>query len=272
MEFLEALSRHTFLQNALLAAVLAPLGCGMIGTLVVVKRLSFYTGGIAHSLLAGLGLAHLLRFPPMLGALAAALAAALLIGYIHSRWRQQEDVLVTCLWASGVALGVLFLSRTPHYGVDLLSYLFGNILLVSRTDLWLMAGLDFCILVLVVGLHRRFSALLLDEEFAAARGLCVEAYYLLLLCLVSLTVVVLVQIVGMVLLLALVTLPAATSLLFARSLTQAMVGACVLGVLLTCAGLALSYQPNLPTGSCIVLLCALSYLGAGLLCRLRASG
>ena len=270
MEFLEAVSRHTFMQHALLAAVLAPLGCGIIGTLVVVKRLSFYTGGIAHSLLAGLGLAHLLQFPPLLGALLASLAAALLIAYIHSRWRHQEDVLVTCLWASGMALGVLFLSRTPHYGADLMSYLFGNILLVSRGDLWLMASLDLCILILVIGLRRQFSALLLDEEFAAARGLCVEGYYLLLLCLVSLTVVLLLRVVGMVLLLALVTLPAATALLFARSLLGAMLGACVLGVTLTCIGLSLSYQHNLPAGSCIVLLCALGYLGAGLLRRLRS--
>ena len=141
-EFLSALMNYSFMQNALAACVLASIGCGVIGTYVVVKRVGFLAGGIAHTVLAGMGIAYFMGGSPLLGAVIAALFAAVFISFIKLRWKQQEDILVAAFWSVGMAIGILFISRTPGYSVDLMSFLFGNILLVSRSDLILMMALD----------------------------------------------------------------------------------------------------------------------------------
>ncbi|QEP42512.1 metal ABC transporter permease [Ectothiorhodospiraceae bacterium BW-2] len=260
MEFFIALGSYPFLQHALLAALLASLGCGVVGTYVVVKRIAFIAGGIAHSVLGGMGAAVYYGFEPLHGALIAAVVAALLIGWVRLQWRAQEDTLIGALWAVGMAIGILFLSQSPGYQSDLTSYLFGNILLVPRESLWFMAGLDL-ILLLVVGLfQRQFLAVVFDEEFARLRGISVAFFYLLLLILVAVTVVLLIQVVGLILVLALLTLPAAVAGHYLHSLGRMMVVATLLGAGLSVSGLALSYQYDLPAGATIILLAGLLYI------------
>lgn len=259
-EFLEALSRHAFLQNAIAAGLLAGVACGVIGTYVVVKRIVFISGGIAHTVLGGMGIAYFLGAAPMYGAVIAAIVAALIIGLVSLKANQREDTLIGALWAFGMAIGVLFISRTPGYNVDLMSYLFGNILLVPRRDVVGILVLDAAILTIVLLLSKRLLAVCYDEEFARLQGVRVSGLYLLLLCLIALTVVILVQVVGIVLVIALLTLPAAIAGHYARSLTQMMILAAALGSLLTIGGLAVSYQPDLPPGATIIVLASVAYL------------
>jgi zinc transport system permease protein len=259
-EFLTALGHHAFLQTALVTGLLASLGCGIIGPFVVVKRIGYLAGGIAHSVLSGMGAALYFGFDPLAGALAAALLAALLIGGVRLLWQTREDTLIGALWAIGMAVGVLFISRTPGYGTDLMSYLFGNILLVPPRDIWWMVGLDV-LLLLVVGLfYRQFLAVAFDEELARLRGVPVAFFYLLLLCLVAVTVVLLIRVVGLILVIALLTLPAAIASQFFHSLGRIMLVATLLGGLFTSSGLAISYGPDLPVGPTIVLLAGAIYL------------
>lgn len=270
-DFFTALGQHGFLQTALIAGLLASLGCGVIGTFVVVKRITFLAGGIAHSVLGGMGAALYFGADPLGGALAAALISALLIGWVRLHWSAQEDTLIGALWAIGMAVGILFIAKTPGYSSDLMSYLFGNILLVPARDLWVMAGLDGLLLLIVWAFYRQFQAVAFDEELARLRGVPVTFFYLLLLCLVAVTVVLLIQVVGLILVIALLTLPAAIAGHYVHSLARIMVVATLLGMVFTSTGLALAYGPDLPAGPTMILLAGIVYvvsaLASGLLHR-----
>jgi len=265
--FFTALAKHDFLQTAVAAALLASIGCGLMGTYVVVKRISFLAGGIAHSVLGGMGAAVCLGFDPLHGALLAAISAALLIGWVRLNWQTQEDTLISALWAIGMAAGVLFITKAPGYQADLMGYLFGNILLVSHESLWFMLALDILLLIVVGAYHHQFLAVVFDEEFARLRGIPVGFYYLLLLVLVAVTVVLLIRIVGLILVLALLTLPAAVAGHYVHSLGRIMLIATLLGILLSISGLALSYGPDLPAGPTIILLAGAVYVVSALFIR-----
>jgi zinc transport system permease protein len=266
-ELIQAFSEYAFLQTAFLAGLLASIGCGVIGTFVVVKRIAFMAGGIAHSVLGGMGAALYFGFDPLLGALAAAVLSALLIGMVRLAWNAQEDTLIGALWAIGMAIGILFIAKTPGYSTDLMSFLFGNILLVPRRELWFMAGLDLVLVLTVILFYRQLLAVTFDEEFARLRGVPVTFFYLLLLCLVAVTVVLLIQVVGLILVIALLTLPAAIAGHYVHSLGGMMMIATLLGGVFTSAGLALSYGPDLPAGPTMVLLAGSVYVVSALLSR-----
>jgi zinc transport system permease protein len=260
IDFFQALLQFSFLQKALLGGVLASIGCGIIGSYVVVKRIGFMAGGISHAVLGGMGAALFFGLSPLGGALAAALVAAMLIGWISLRWKEREDTLISALWAVGMAIGIIFISKTPGYSVNLMSYLFGNILMVPTQDIWLMAWIDLLVLVTVWLFYRQFLAVSFDEEFARLRGVPVTGFYLLLLCMVAVTVVLLIQVVGLILVIALLTLPAAIAAQYLNSLGKMMLAASLLGMLFTTAGLAVSYVADLPSGASIILLAGLVYL------------
>jgi len=267
--FFTALATYDFLQAALIAGLLASIGCGVMGTYVVVKRIAFLAGGIAHSVLGGMGVALYFGFDPSTGALVAAVAAALLIGWVRLQWKTQEDTLIGALWAIGMAVGILFIAKTPSYQTDLMSYLFGNILLVPRESLWFMATLDAVLLGVVGTYHRRFLAVVFDEEFARLRGIPVTFFYLLLLVLVAITVVLLIRVVGLILVLALLTLPAAVAGHYVHSLGAMMLLATLLGSAVSTLGLALSYGPDLPVGPTIILLAGALYVVSALFTQTR---
>lgn len=265
-EFLDALRTQSFMQFALLAGLLASVACGVVGTYVVVRRITYIAGGISHCVLGGIGAAVFLQrvhgwhITPLVGAVVAAMGAALIIGFVSIRAKQREDTVIGALWAIGMAAGVLFIARTPGYTQDLMSYLFGNILMVTREDLWLIAGLDAVVLAVALLFYKPLLAVCFDEEFARVRGLNVEFYYLVLLCLTALTVVLLITVVGIVLVIALLTLPVAVAGHFARRLWQMMALATVLSMIFTTAGLAVSYGPDLPAGATIIIIAGAAYL------------
>lgn len=260
MNFFEVLTTQTFLQFALISGVLASIGCGIIGTYVVVKRISFLAGGIAHSVLAGMGIAYFFGKDPILGAIISAIIAALIIGWINIKWREGEDVIIAAVWSVGMAIGILFIAKTPGYTVDLMSYLFGNILMVSSQELYLMLILDVILLLFVGYFYKQFLIVCFDEEFARLRGINVEFFYILLLCMVSLTVVLLIQIVGLILVIALLTLPAAIASHYRKSIKGIMLLAVILGMLFNSLGLMLSYEPDLPAGATIILIAGTCYI------------
>ncbi|MEZ4600670.1 MAG: metal ABC transporter permease [Syntrophotaleaceae bacterium] len=258
--FFDALFTQTFMQNALVGGLLAAVACGIAGAYVVVKRIGYMAGGIAHAVLGGMGLAYFLGRSPVTGAIITAIVAALIIGWVGLYWRQQEDTAISALWAVGMAAGVLLISATPGYTVDLMSYLFGNILMIPRENLYLIFGLDLAIVIFVVLFYKQLLAVSFDEEFAELRQVRVKLFSLLLLCLVALTVVILIQVVGLILVIALLALPAAIAGQFVHSLGKIMLVAMALGALFTTGGLAFSYQYDLPSGAATVLLTGLVYL------------
>ncbi|MGV6858494.1 MAG: metal ABC transporter permease [bacterium] len=259
-EFITALLDQSFLQYALLGGMLASIGCGIIGSYVVVKRIGFLAGGIAHAVLGGMGAAFFFGYAPMMGALVSAIIAALIIGWVTLHWQEREDTLIGALWAIGMAIGILFISRSPGYSVDLMSYLFGNILMVNKQGVWEMAAMDLFLMTTVGLFYKQFLAVSFDEEFARIRGVRVTVFYLLLLCLVAVTVVLLIQVVGLILVIALLTLPAAIASQHVRTLSVMMIIATLLGMLFTVSGLALSYGPDLPSGATIILVAGVAYL------------
>ena len=266
-EFLKDLPRYPFLQHALLVGVLAGVACGIIGSYVVTKKISYIAGSISHTVLGGLGAARYFQvvhgwdwFDPLYGAVLASLIAALAIGLVSMKARQREDTVIGALWAVGMAAGILFISQTPGYSEDLMSYLFGSILMVSTQDLWLIAGLDLLVVIVAALFYNQFLAVCFDEEFARLRGVRVEAFYLLLLCMTALTVVLLVTVVGIIMVIAIITLPAAVAGEFMKRLWHMMLLSALLTVAFTTAGLALSYGPNLPAGATIIVIAGAAYL------------
>lgn len=250
---LEAL-QYEFMRNALLAGLLAAVACGIVGVYVVVKKIVFISGGIAHASFGGIGLGYFLGINPIIGALFFALASGLAIGGVTRKTRLPEDTAIGILWAMGMALGVIFIALTPGYAPDLMSYLFGNILTVPFSDILLMLVLDVVIIGIVVALYKEYLILSFDEEYGTAIGMPVEKLYLLMLAMISLTVVVLIRVVGMILVIALLTFPAAMARQFTYNMKTMMLLSVLFGFLFTFAGLWLSYVLRLPSGATIILL------------------
>lgn len=274
-EFIDAVTRHTFLQNALAAGALTSVACGVVGTYVVTRRITLIAGSLAHCVLGGMGAAYYLRtvhgwdwLHPLHGAVAAALAAAFIISAVRVHRMEREDTVISALWAVGMAAGVMFLFRTPGYKADLMTYLFGNILMADASALKLLVGLDAAVIAVGLLFYHHLMAVCFDEEFARVRGVNTKVYYTLLLCLTALTVVTLVYVVGIVLVIALVTLPVAIAGLFAKKLWQMMMLAAALSFVFTTGGLAVSYGPDLPAGATSILLAGAVYL----LVRITVSG
>ncbi|MBN1193741.1 MAG: metal ABC transporter permease [Methanomicrobiaceae archaeon] len=249
---------YEFFQHALIAGFLASIACGIIGTYVVVKKISFISGGISHSAFGGIGLGYLLGFEPLLGAIVFSLGSALGIG-IASRHGEEEDTVIATMWATGMAMGILFISRAPGYAPDLLSYLFGNILFVPTQDLVVMVVLNAVIIGVVYLLYNEFLAITFDEEFASIMNIPVDRVYLLLLCLIALTVVMLIRIVGVILVIALLTIPAAIARQHLTSIHRIMALAILLGIVFTFAGIWISALANVPSGAGIILIGASTY-------------
>ncbi|MDY6911603.1 MAG: metal ABC transporter permease [Chloroflexota bacterium] len=265
---LEAL-QYEFMRNALFAGLLASVACGIIGTYVIVKRLVFISGGIAHTSFGGIGLGYFLGINPVVGALLFTVASALGMGMVTKRTRLAEDTAIGILWAMGMALGIIFIGLTPGYAPDLFGYLFGNILTVPLSDLTLMLALDVVIIAVVISLYKEFLAISFDEEFGVVAGVPVERLYLLLLCLIALTVVVLIRVVGIILVIALLTIPAATARQFTCDLKKMMLLSVLFGAVFTFCGLWLSYELDLASGATIILVSGALFILSLSVSRLR---
>lgn len=248
---LELLSME-FMQNALVASILVAVACGVMGTFVVVNRLTSLSGGVAHASFGGVGLAALFGFSPMFGSLGFAVACAMLMGILTWRDRKKSDTFIGVIWAGGMALGVILTDMTPGYNGEMMSFLFGSLLTVPTDLLYWMGALLVVILVAVIAKFRKFLAISYDPEFARVQGMPVLAYYMALIALIALTVVIAVQAVGMILVIALLTIPAYIAENFAKSLAQMMVVSVIVSLILVISGLLLACQLNLVVGPTII--------------------
>jgi zinc transport system permease protein len=258
-----------FMRNALMAGFLASIVCGIIGTLVVVNRMVFVSGGIAHAAYGGIGLAFFFGFSYLWGILGFSLLISLVIAAVSLKAKQRADTIIGVLWAVGMAMGVILLDLTPGYNVDLMSYLFGSILTVPISDLWLMVILDGLVLITVSYFYHDLVSLSYDEELAQIRGVPVRVLYFLLMAMIALSVVMIVQVVGLILVIAMLTIPPFISEKFSGSILQMMLYSVLLNLLFTTLGLWLSYSLNLTSGPSIILVAAAGFFLSLLVERLR---
>ncbi len=256
---IESILKYTFLQHAVLGAVLASIACGIIGTIIVEKRLLMMSGGIAHTAFGGIGLGYYLGIEPILGALGFTAASALGITAIKRNSNVNSDVLVGMFWPLGMAMGILFIAFTPGYPPDMTSYLFGDILTVSRLDLVYMCILDAFILLTVLAFYNLMQAYLFDEEFSTALGLNTVFVEYLVFLLIAVTVVVMIRVVGIILILALLCVPPTISRWLSFNLARIMAWSILIGIVLSLAGLWVSYVLNVSSGASIVILAVFSY-------------
>ncbi|OAB61516.1 hypothetical protein AY599_26525 [Leptolyngbya valderiana BDU 20041] len=259
-QFLTEALQFDFMRNALLAGLLVSVACGVIGTFVVVNRIVFISGGIAHAAYGGIGLGYFFGFDPVLGAIAFSLASALGMGVVQRRTEQRADTLIGVMWAIGMAIGIIFIDMTEGYKADLMSYLFGSILTVPPSDLMLMLAIDVVIVALVVLFYKELLAISFDPVFATTRNVPVNALYLMLVAAIALTVVMVMQVVGLILTIALLTMPAAIAGRFVKDIKQMAIAASLLGIIFTTVGLFLSYTFDLTSGATIILVSGVAYL------------
>ncbi len=255
---LEAL-QFDFMRNALLAGLLVSISCGIIGTLVVVNRIVFISGGIAHAAYGGIGISYFLKFNPVFGAILFSIFSAIGMGMLQRRLKERADTLIGVMWAMGMAIGIIFIDLTPGYKADLMSYLFGSILAVPSQDLWGMALIDVSILIFVIIFYKELLAISFDETFATIRNLPVELIYLLLMAAIALTVGMMMRVVGLIMVIALLTIPAAISSQLVKDMKIMMGFASLLGMVFTTLGLWLSYSLNLTSGATIILVAGTAY-------------
>ena len=256
---IETILKYNFLQNAIMAAVLASIACGVIGVYIMEKKLVMMSGGIAHTAFGGIGLGYFLKVEPIFTALGVSVIAALAVAALKRKARTDSDLLIGMFWSLGMALGVVFIAMTPGYPPDIASVLFGNILAVSRSDLRLILGLDILVLATVTAFYQMFKAYIFDEEFASVAGVPVRALEYLMYILVAVTVVVMIRVVGIILVIALLTAPPAIAKQFTYDMKKIMALSVLLGIGFCFAGLWVSYTVRLASGASIVLVAVGAY-------------
>ena len=247
---------YAFMQRALIAAVLVGIVCSVIGTYVVLKRLAFIGAGISHSAFGGVALGYLLGLSPVGVAIPFSLATAMAIGWVSRKGKIPEDTAIGIFFASTMALGVLFIGLREGYNVDLFGYLFGSILAVSVSDIWLILGLGLGVIAVVILLFKEFFFMSFDEEMATVSGLPVQGLYFVLLGLMALTVIISIKLVGIILVQALLVIPAAAAYQLTRNFIRMMLISVLIGLISGVLGLFLSYWCDLASGATIVLTAA----------------
>jgi len=267
MSFFTDIYTYSFLQLALMAIVLSSIASGIVGTIVVVRRSTYIAGAISHCVLGGLGVARYFEVvhgmhwaTPLVGAIASSVIAATAIAVSLFWARERLDSVLSIIWAMGMAIGISFIMKTPGYTQDLMGYLFGNILLVNTWDIVVMGLIDLVILVCCLVFYPSIVAVMFHEESARIKNIPVKAFQLIQLLLISLTVVVLSRLVGIVLVIALLSIPAAAASKFTRHIGSMMIVATVFSFIASIGGLMLSYQPQLPVGATIIQLTGVIYL------------
>lgn len=252
--------QYDFMRNALIAGLLVSITCGIIGTYVVVKRIVFISGGIAHAAYGGIGMSYYFGWNPVLGAIIFSLASAFGMGFVQRKTKERADSIIGVMWAIGMAIGIIFLDLTPGYKADLMSYLFGSILAVPVTDLWVMLIMNLVILLLVFLFYKELLGITFDEQYALVLNVPVHWMYLLLMAMIGFSVVMLMRVVGLIMVIALLTIPASIGAMFLRDIKKIMLVASLLGMIFTTLGLFASYFLNLTSGATIILIAGLAYI------------
>lgn len=245
-----------FMQNALAASVLASIACGIVGTLVVLNRLVFLAGGVAHAAYGGVGLAFFFGLPVLPCTLGFTLGSSILMSNIAQRHKEKADTVIGVLWAAGMAFGIILIDLTPGYNVDLMSFLFGSILTVSSFDLWLMLGLDIFIVAATILLYPGLLSITFDAEYAKSRGLPASLLHTLLVCMAALSIVMIIRVVGLILVIALLTIPPFIAERRACSLATMIIAAILWSTLFCITGLFFAYWFNITSGASIIAVAA----------------
>ncbi len=256
------LFKYEFIQNAFLAALLMSVTCGIIGTYIVSRRMVFISGGITHASFGGVGIGYFFGFPPLAGAALFAVLAALTTENLTRRKVMRNDSIIAIMWSLGMALGIIFVYLTPGYAPNLMSFLFGSIITVSKTDLWLMLILATVVSAFFVILFKPILFIAFDEQFAKTRGIPVMLLNYLLIILVALTIVLSIRIAGIILVLSVLTIPQNIANLFTNRFGRIMIGSIVLGFIASVAGLVISYYLDLPSGATIIFCLVVMYIAA----------
>jgi zinc transport system permease protein len=257
---IEELLKYTFMRNGFIAAILVSIVCGIIGTIITQKGLVSMSGGIAHASFGGIGLGYLLGIEPIITGLMFSMLSALGISTIKRKTDTNTDTLIGMFWAFGMALGILFISFTPGYPPDMTSYLFGDILTVSSHYIIMMIATCVVIILLFTSIFNHWKAYLFDEEFSKVLGVNTVIFEYILLLLISVSIVIVIKVVGIILVIALLTIPPAISKLFTYNLKNMMIFSILLGMVFCIGGLFISYQYNISSGATIILFSVVGYL------------
>lgn len=256
-----------FLKLAIIGAIIGSISSGIMGCFVVVKRISSITGSIAHSILGGIGLFEYLRYKfniewidPMQGAMLAGIMSALAIGWVHQNFKQKEDAVIAMIWSCGMAIGIIFLTLVPGREATCTHFLFGDLFSTSKNDILILSLLAFFVVILTIVLYRKFLIVCFDEEIAYLQKVFVKTYYFLLLAMISLSIVLLVKIIGIILIIALLTLPATIANFFTNKLPIMMIIAIILSILFNILGISFSYMLNWPPGATIAIIVSIFYI------------
>ncbi len=252
--------QYEFIRNAMIATILVNIACGIVGTFVVTKRIVFISGGISHAAFGGIGLGYFLGLDPIITAIPFSILTAFGIGFIAKKTKVGEDAAIGIFWAIGMSLGIIFINLTPGYAPDLFSYLFGNILTIPFSDLIIMVVLDMIIVVITILFYKEFKAISFDEEFSKVAGVPVDILYFLLLGMVALSVVILIKVVGIILVIALLTIPASMCRQFTNNIKTLIFLSMSIGIILTIGGLWISYILDLASGATIIILLGIVFL------------
>ena len=245
---------YEFMQNAILTGIIASVVCGLIGPFIVTKKMVFVSGGLSHTAFGGLGIAYFMGVNPLYGATIFVLLAALVLGQVKERKRNENDLFIGILWATGMAIGIIFIHITPGYAPNLMTFLFGNILTVTRHDVYINLVLLSIVALAIFIYFKGFVSIALDEEYAKVRNLPVKALNIGLLILIALSIVTLIQAVGIILVIALLTIPVAIAQELTVHFKRIMVISIFVGILICLSGLVASYFIEFPSGASIILI------------------
>jgi manganese/iron transport system permease protein len=253
---------YAFMQRGLAASLMVGILCSVIGCYVVLRSMAFMGDALAHAILPGVAIAYILNGNLLLGGLIAAVLVALAIGFFSRQGTLKEDTAIGILFAAALSLGVALISTMKTYAMDLTHILFGNILGVSPSDLWLTGILGLVVLFTILFFYKEFLVISFDPVLAATLRLRAELLRNLMLVLLAITVVVSLQTVGVGLVAAMLVTPAATAYLLTRRLPSMMITAAMLGAASSIAGLYLSYYLDIASGAAIVLTATALFLVA----------
>jgi zinc transport system permease protein len=258
-EFIDLLN-YTFFTNALLAALLASISCGIAGTYIVARRKVFIAGGITHASFGGIGLGYFLGISPVLGGAVFGLLSALGIEFIAKKTEIREDSAIGIIWSFGMAVGIIFIFLTPGYAPNLMTYLFGNILTVSSADINFMLILCAALIIFFWFFYRTILFISFDEDYARSHNVPVQAFNYLLIIMVALVIVLNIRIVGIILVISFLTIPQSTANLFTKDFRRIIFYAVMFGVIGSFLGLYISFKANLPSGATIIFVFVIIYM------------
>lgn len=252
--------QYDFMRRAIIATILTCIACGIIGVFIITKKIVSVTGGISHACFGGIGISYYFGLDPLIGLLPFSIISAILLGTISKKTKISEDTAIGILWSIGVSLGVILIYLTPGYAPDLMTYLFGNILTVPISDLYLIMIIDLIIIFLVLLFYKEFVIICFDEEFLEVSGVSSNILYMILLCLIALTIVSMIKVVGIILIIAMLTIPASISKNITYNFKTLIFLSCIVGILLSIFGLYISFKFNLPSGATIILTMGMIYI------------